>query len=310
MSSSSPVPSRVVSVVGATAAGKSDLAVAIATALGGEVVNTDSMQLYRGMDIGTAKLTEEERGGIPHHLLDIWDVTEAASVAEYQRLARAEIDRLLAAGRTPVLVGGSGLYVRAVVDEMEFPGTDPSVRARLEEELAENGPGVLHRRLAELDPAAADAILTSNGRRIVRALEVIEITGRPFTANLPGHTAVYDTVQIGVRVPRPELDERIELRVDRMWQAGLLDEVRELEKVGLREGRTASRALGYQQVLAFFAGECTEDEARAETVRATRRFARRQESWFRRDDRIHWLDRPVGADPVELLARSLELIGG
>ncbi|WP_431680776.1 tRNA (adenosine(37)-N6)-dimethylallyltransferase MiaA [Kitasatospora sp. KL5] len=308
MSSPSPTPSRVVSVVGATAAGKSDLAVALARALGGEVINTDSMQLYRGMDIGTAKLTIEERGGIPHHLLDVWDVTEAASVAEYQRLARAEIDRLLAAGRTPVLVGGSGLYVRAAVDEMEFPGTDPSVRARLEAELAENGSGGLHRRLAGLDPAAAAAILPSNGRRIVRALEVIEITGQPFTANLPGHTAVYDTVQIGVRVPRPELDERIELRVDRMWEAGLLDEVRELEKVGLRDGKTASRALGYQQVLAHFSGECTEAEAREETVRATRRFARRQESWFRRDDRIHWLDRPAGADPVELLARSLELV--
>ncbi|KJK58281.1 tRNA (adenosine(37)-N6)-dimethylallyltransferase MiaA [Saccharothrix sp. ST-888] len=310
MSSSRVTPLRVVSVVGATAAGKSDLAVAIARSLGGEVINTDSMQLYRGMDIGTAKLTEAERGGIPHHLLDIWDVTQAASVAEYQRLARAEIDRLLAAGRTPVLVGGSGLYVRAAIDEMEFPGTDAGVRARLEEELAESGSGVLHGRLAGLDPAAAEAILPSNGRRIVRALEVIEITGRPFTANLPGHHSVYETVQIGVRVPRPELDERIELRVDRMWAAGLLDEVRALEKLGLREGRTAGRALGYQQVLDHFAGECTEDEARAETVRATRRFARRQESWFRRDDRIHWLDRPAGADPVELLGRSLELIAG
>ncbi|WP_354642534.1 tRNA (adenosine(37)-N6)-dimethylallyltransferase MiaA [Kitasatospora camelliae] len=306
-SSATPLP-RVVSVVGATAAGKSDLAVAIARTLGGEVINTDSMQLYRGMDIGTAKLTADERGGIPHHLLDIWEVTEAASVAEYQRLARAEMDRLLAQGRTPVLVGGSGLYVRAAVDEMEFPGTDPEVRARLEAELAEAGSGVLHRRLAALDPAAAEAILPSNGRRIVRALEVIEITGQPFTANLPGHTAVYDAVQIGVQVPRPELDERIELRVDRMWRDGLLDEVRELEKAGLREGRTASRALGYQQVLAYFAGECTEREARDETVRATRRFARRQESWFRRDDRIHWLARPAGADPVELLERSLDLI--
>ncbi|GAA2147801.1 tRNA (adenosine(37)-N6)-dimethylallyltransferase MiaA [Kitasatospora kazusensis] len=314
MSSSQPVPSstppRVVSVVGATAAGKSDLAVAIAARLGGEVINTDSMQLYRGMDIGTAKLTQEERGGIPHHLLDIWDVTEAASVAEYQRLARAEIDRLLAAGRTPVLVGGSGLYVRAAIDEMEFPGTDPAVRARLEEELAGSGSGALHLRLAGLDPAAAAAILPSNGRRIVRALEVIEITGLPFTANLPGNTAVYETVQIGVQVPRPELDERIALRVDRMWTAGLLEEVRELEKAGLRDGLTAPRALGYQQVLAHFAGECTEDEARAETVRATRRFARRQESWFRRDDRIHWLARPSGADPAELLERSLELISG
>ncbi|MFI5534442.1 tRNA (adenosine(37)-N6)-dimethylallyltransferase MiaA [Kitasatospora sp. NPDC051853] len=308
MSSSSSTPQpRVVSVVGATAAGKSDLAVSIARSLGGEVINTDSMQLYRGMDIGTAKLTEEERGGIPHHLLDVWDVTETASVAEYQRLARAEMDRLLAEGRTPVLVGGSGLYVRAAIDEMDFPGTDPAVRARLEAELAEVGPYALHQRLAVLDPAAAEAVLTSNGRRIVRALEVIEITGRPFTASLPTNTAVYETVQIGVQVPRPELDQRIELRVDRMWEAGLLDEVRALEGQGLRDGLTASRALGYQQVLAFFAGECTEAEAKAETVRATRRFARRQESWFRRDDRIHWLSRPAGADPVELLERSLEL---
>ena len=309
MSSSLPTPPRVVSVVGATAAGKSDLAVALAQSLGGEVINTDSMQLYRGMDIGTAKLTPQERAGVPHHLLDVWDVTEAASVAEYQRLARAEIDRLLAAGRTPVLVGGSGLYVRAAIDEMEFPGTDPAVRARLESDLAEAGSGALHLRLAGLDPAAAEAILPSNGRRIVRALEVIEITGLPFTANLPGNTAVYDVVQIGVAVPRPELDERITLRVDRMWRDGLLDEVRALEGSGLREGRTASRALGYQQVLDHFAGGCTEDEARAETVRATKRFARRQESWFRRDDRIHWLARPAGADPVELLQQSLELIG-
>ncbi|MDH6121736.1 tRNA dimethylallyltransferase [Kitasatospora sp. GAS204A] len=305
-SSLSRIP--VVSVVGATAAGKSDLAVALAQALGGEVINTDSMQLYRGMDIGTAKLTLAERAGVPHHLLDIWEVTETASVAEYQRLARAEIDRLLAAGRPPVLVGGSGLYVRAAIDEMDFPGTDPAVRGRLEDELAEHGPAALHARLAVLDPAAAAAILVGNGRRIVRALEVIELTGRPFTANLPSNTAVYDAVQIGVAVPRPELDERITLRVDRMWQAGLLDEVRALEARGLREGLTAGRALGYQQVLAHFAGECTEEEARAETARATKRFARRQESWFRRDDRIHWLDRPAGADPADLLQRALKLV--
>ncbi|WP_031014139.1 tRNA (adenosine(37)-N6)-dimethylallyltransferase MiaA [Streptomyces sp. NRRL F-5727] len=288
MRSAAPAP-RVIAVVGPTAAGKSDLGVFLAQQLGGEVVNADSMQLYRGMDIGTAKLTPEERGGIPHHLLDIWDVTEAASVAEYQRLARAEIDRLLAEGRTPVLVGGSGLYVRGAVDALEFPGTDPEVRARLEAELDERGSGVLHARLAAADPEAAHAILPSNGRRIVRALEVIEITGKPFTANLPGHESVYDTVQIGVDVARPELDERITTRVDRMLEAGLVDEVRALEALGLREGRTASRALGYQQVLAALAGECTEDEARAETVRATKRFARRQDSWFRRDPRVHWL---------------------
>lgn len=194
------------------------------------------MQLYRGMDIGTAKLTPEERGGVPHHLLDVWDVTETASVAEYQRLARERIDALLAEGRWPVLVGGSGLYVRGAVDNLEFPGTDPEIRARLEDELTLRGPGALHARLAAADPEAAQAILPSNGRRIVRALEVIEITGKPFTANLPGHDSVYDTVQIGVDVARPELDERIARRVDRMWDAGLVDEVRALEARGLREG--------------------------------------------------------------------------
>lgn len=288
MRRAAPAP-RVIAVVGPTAAGKSDLGVFLAQRLGGEVVNADSMQLYRGMDIGTAKLTTDERGGIPHQLLDIWDVTETASVAEYQRLARAEIDRLLAEGRTPVLVGGSGLYVRGAIDALEFPGTDPAIRARLEEELTAHGSGALHERLAAADPEAGRAILPSNGRRIVRALEVIEITGRPFTANLPGHDAVYDTVQIGVDVARPELDERIALRVDRMWEAGLVDEVRTLEAQGLREGRTASRALGYQQVLTALAGECTAQEAREETVRATKRFARRQDSWFRRDPRVHWL---------------------
>ncbi|MFD7981696.1 tRNA (adenosine(37)-N6)-dimethylallyltransferase MiaA [Streptomyces sp. NPDC059071] len=306
MRSAAPAP-RVIAVVGPTAAGKSDLGVFLAQQLGGEVVNADSMQLYRGMDIGTAKLTMEERGGVPHHLLDIWDVTEAASVAEYQRLARAEIDRLLAEGRTPILVGGSGLYVRGALDVMEFPGTDPELRARLEAELEERGSGVLHARLAAADPEAARAILPSNGRRIVRALEVIEITGKPFTANLPGHDSVYDTVQIGVDVARPELDERIATRVDRMWEAGLVDEVRALEARGLREGRTAARALGYQQVLAALAGECTEDEARAETIRATKRFARRQDSWFRRDPRVHWLS-GAAEDRGELPGRALALV--
>lgn len=292
MSSASPAP-RVIAVVGPTAAGKSDLGVFLAQQLGGEVINADSMQLYRGMDIGTAKLTPEERGGVPHHLLDIWDVTVAASVAEYQKLARARIDALLAEGRWPILVGGSGLYVRGAVDNLEFPGTDPEVRARLEDELALRGPGALHARLAAADPDAGRAILPSNGRRIVRALEVIEITGRPFTANLPGHDSVYDTLQIGVDVARPELDERIARRVDRMWEAGLVDEVRTLEAQGLREGRTAARALGYQQVLNALAGECTEEEARAETVRSTKRFARRQDTWFRRDPRVHWLSGAV-----------------
>ncbi|MGA5709241.1 tRNA (adenosine(37)-N6)-dimethylallyltransferase MiaA [Streptomyces cellulosae] len=305
--SSAPHAPRVIAVVGPTAAGKSDLGVFLAQRLGGEVVNADSMQLYRGMDIGTAKLTPEERGGVPHHLLDVWDVTETASVAEYQRMARARIDALLAEGRWPILVGGSGLYVRGAVDNLEFPGTDPEVRARLEEELALRGPGALHARLAAADPDAARAILPSNGRRIVRALEVIEITGRPFTANLPGHDSVYDTLQIGVDVARPELDERIARRVDRMWKAGLVEEVRALEAQGLREGRTASRALGYQQVLAALAGECTLEEARAETVRATKRFARRQDSWFRRDPRVHWLS-GAAADLRELPQLAMALV--
>jgi tRNA dimethylallyltransferase len=296
-----------VAVVGPTAAGKSDLGVFLAQRLGGEVVNADSMQLYRGMDIGTAKLTGEERRGVPHHLLDIWDVTITASVAEYQRLARQEIDRLLAAGRTPVLVGGSGLYIRAVIDDLRFPGTDPEVRAHLEQELLLHGSGALHAQLAAADPEAARAILPSNGRRIVRALEVIEITGRPFTANLPGHEAVYDTVQVGVDVSRPELDQRIAARVDRMWEGGLVDEVRALGERGLRQGRTASRALGYQQVLAALADECSEEEARAETVRATKRFARRQDSWFRRDPRVHWLS-GAEQDRAELPGRALTLV--
>ncbi|MFE7056887.1 tRNA (adenosine(37)-N6)-dimethylallyltransferase MiaA [Streptomyces californicus] len=306
MTPRTPAP-RVITVVGPTAAGKSDLGVFLAQRLDGEVINADSMQLYRGMDIGTAKLTLPERDGVPHRLLDIWDVTEAASVAEYQRLARREIDRLLAEGRTPILVGGSGLYVKGAIDALEFPGTDPSIRARLEAELAGNGPGALHARLAAADPAAARAILPGNGRRIVRALEVIEITGKPFTANLPGEKPVYEAVQIGVDVDRPELDDRIARRVDRMWEAGLVDEVRALEGSGLREGLTASRALGYQQVLAALAGECTEGDARAETVRATKRFARRQDSWFRRDTRVVWLgggDR----DRRELPLRALALV--
>ncbi|MYW81111.1 tRNA dimethylallyltransferase [Streptomyces sp. LaPpAH-199] len=306
MTPRTPAP-RVITVVGPTAAGKSDLGVFLAQRLDGEVINADSMQLYRGMDIGTAKLTLPERDGVPHRLLDIWDVTEAASVAEYQRLARREIDRLLAEGRTPILVGGSGLYVKGAIDALEFPGTDPAIRARLEAELAGTGPGALHARLAAADPAAARAILPGNGRRIVRALEVIEITGKPFTANLPGEKPVYEAVQIGVDVDRPELDDRIARRVDRMWEAGLVDEVRALEGSGLREGLTASRALGYQQVLAALAGECTEDDARAETVRATKRFARRQDSWFRRDTRVVWLgggDR----DRRELPLRALALV--
>jgi tRNA dimethylallyltransferase len=291
----------VITVVGPTAAGKSALSIALAHELGGEVVNADSMQLYRGMDIGTAKLTMAEREGVPHHLLDIWDVTEPAAVAEYQRLARAAIDDIHARGRVPLLVGGSGLYVRAVLEDFEFPGTDPVVRARLEEELAAVGTGPLHARLGERDPEAAAKILPSNGRRIVRALEVIELTGRPFTASLPDPRPVYESVQIGVDRDTAELDERIALRVDLMWAAGLVGEVRGLD--GIRDGRTASRALGYQQALAQIDGVLTEEQAKADTVQGTRRFVRRQRSWFRRDRSITWLD---GATPT-LLADAMDL---
>jgi len=252
------------------------------------------MQLYHGMDIGTAKLSIADRGGIPHRLLDIWPVTQTASVSEYQRLARHAIDEIRARDKAPILVGGSGLYVRAAVDNLEFPGTDPAVRARLEAELSQTGSVPMHARLTAADPVAAAAILPSNGRRIIRALEVIELSGRPFSATLPEYDSAYPIIQIGVEIPRPELDKRIETRVRRMWELGLVDEVRRLEAIGLREGRTASRALGYAQVLKFLAGEWSEKVAAEQTILATRRFVRRQESWFRRDPRVIWL--PAGLD--------------
>jgi tRNA dimethylallyltransferase len=288
----------VVAVVGATATGKSDLGVELALALDGEVVNADSMQLYRGMDVGTAKLDDAERRGVPHHLLDVWDVREPANVADYQRMARAVVADIASRGKVPVLVGGSGLYVRAVLDDLEFPGTDAAVRARLEAELAEVGPAALHARLAVVDPRAAASILPSNGRRVVRALEVVEITGAPFAASLPEPVYAVPAVQVGLALDRAVLDRRIEARVDRMWEQGLVAEVRGLAARGLREGRTASRALGYAQVLRHLSGEWTEAQARAATVRATTRFARRQESWFRRDPRVRWLD-AAGAGLVE-----------
>jgi tRNA dimethylallyltransferase len=297
---------RVVAVVGPTATGKSALSLALAHELGGEVINADSMQLYRGMDIGTAKLPVAEREGVPHHVLDIWDVTEPASVAVYQSRARDAIASVAARGRVPLLVGGSGLYVRAVLEDFAFPGTSQRLRARLEAELAAVGPGPLHARLRTLDPTAAARILPSNGRRIVRALEVVELTGS-FVAALPDAPRPFydDVVQVGVDLAPDELDERIAARVDRMWADGLVDETAGLVARGLRDGRTASRALGYQQVLAWFDGALPSSEvARDETVRATRRFVRRQRSWFRRDPRIRWLD---GAAP-DLLASALRAV--
>ena len=290
-----------VAVVGATAAGKTGLSLDLAEALGGEVVNTDAMQLYRGMDVGTAKLPPHERRGIPHHLLDTLEVTEPATVAEFQGQARAVITELRGRGVTPVLVGGSALYTRAVLDEFEFPGTDPAVRARLETELAEVGSAAMHARLAEVDPESAARILVENGRRVVRALEVVEITGRPFSATLPRLEYVDPrTVQVGVDIDRPTLDARIEQRVEEMFVAGFVAEVERLLARGLAQGRTASRAIGYPEVAAHLAGDLSLDEARERTVVATRRFARRQDAWFRKDPRIHWVrfddpDRVAGA---------------
>ncbi|GAB3572036.1 tRNA (adenosine(37)-N6)-dimethylallyltransferase MiaA [Amycolatopsis endophytica] len=293
---------RPIAVVGPTATGKSDLAITIARAVGGEVVNADALQLYRGMDIGTAKVPEHERQSVPHHLLDVLDVTETASVAAYQRDARAVIERLLERGTVPVLTGGSGLYVQAVLDDLRFPGTDPAVRARLETEAAEAGTGALYSRLSTLDPVAATAILPTNTRRIVRALEVIEITGEPFSANMPKPgPARYGTVLVGVDRETADLDRRVEVRVDRMFAAGLVGEVETLVERGLREGRTASRALGYQQVLDELDGERDFPAAAGATKQATRRFVRRQRSWFRRDARIRWFD---GAD-LDLAERVL-----
>lgn len=282
---------RVIVIVGATATGKSSLAIELARQLGGEIVNADSMQLYRGMDIGTAKLAPGQRGGVPHHLLDIWDVRYRANVAEYQALARAEIARIQGRGDVAILAGGSGLYVRAVIDDLRFPGTDPRLRSDLERELAELGALELHRKLAATDPAAAERIDPRNGRRIVRALEVVALTGSSFAAQLPAPGAtLFPALRVGLRLDRPELDARIGRRVDQMWAAGLVAEVSDLADAGLRDGPTASQALGYKQVLAFLAGEGSEAEARAATITATRRFARRQESWFGRDPGVHWFD--------------------
>ncbi|HEU4998125.1 MAG TPA: tRNA (adenosine(37)-N6)-dimethylallyltransferase MiaA [Lapillicoccus sp.] len=297
-------PHPVVAVVGPTATGKSDLGLALAQGLGGEVVNADAMQLYRGMDIGTAKLSLEERRGVPHHQLDVLDVREEASVAAYQRHSRANIDDIRTRGRVAVLVGGSGLYVRAALDRLEIPPTDRLVRQRLEAELAAGGVAALRDRLVAVDPTAAEAIEPNNGRRIVRALEVVELTGRPFSATMPTREYVVPTVTLGLAAARPVLDERIDRRVRRMWQLGLVDEVKALVRQGLREGRTAAKALGYQQALAQLDGTMTPEEAQAETATATRRYARRQESWFRADPRVVWLPH----DAQDLLDRAHEAV--
>lgn len=282
---------RTIIICGATATGKSDLAVALAAEIGAEIVNADSMQVYQGMDIGTAKLTIKERGGIAHHLLDVLTVREDSTVAWYQERARASIDEIHSRGRDAIIVGGTGLYIKAIVDDLNFPDTDPVVRSRLELEAIEQGVAALFARLEKLDPAAALAIDRANTRRIVRALEVIEITGKPFTANLPREVSSRypDAFHFGLSQDRESLDIRVSDRVDAMWEAGLVEEVEKLVGAGLRDGVTAQKALGYSQVLQMLDGALTSDQAKEETKRATRQYIRRQDTWFSRDGRLHWL---------------------
>ena len=282
---------KVIVICGATATGKSDIALDIAEQIGAEIINADSMQLYAGMDIGTAKLSVGQRRGIPHHLLDVLSVKQDSTVAWYQQLAREHISEIHSRNQHAVLVGGTGLYIKAVLDDLNFPDTNPEVRTRLESEAEEYGADSLFTRLQELDPAAALAIDRANTRRIIRALEVIEITGKPFTANLPREDSSRfpDALQFGLVMEREHLRERIDLRVEKMWEQGFVAEVDALIADGILEGSTAQRALGYSALLAMRAGDMTEEEAKEETKRSTRQYARRQETWFSRDARIQWI---------------------
>ena len=293
-------------ICGATATGKSDLAVALAEKLGGQIINADSMQLYKGMDIGTAKLSMEERKAIPHHLIDVLSVREEASVAQYQNDARNLIDQLLEQSIPAIVVGGTGLYIKAILDDLNFPDTDPEIREKIARQAEELGVDVMHERLTKLDPAAAAAIPKENVRRVVRALEVIELTGRPYTANLPrvGSTKYPNARQFGLVMERETLHERIDLRVEKMWDKGLVREVRDLMGEGLLEGRTAQAALGYAQIIKFAQGEMTEEEAKEETKRATRQYARRQETWFSRDERITWVKKAPISELVTKIVSS------
>jgi len=300
------VTQPIVAVVGATATGKSAVSLALAQLIdgGGEIINADSMQFYTSMDIGTAKLPLGDRQGVPHHQLDTLTVGEDASVAHFQESARADIDAIHARGRRAIVVGGSGLYLRALLDRFDFPGTDPALRARLESRAEAEGPGILHRELAELDPVAAAKIHPRNAKRIVRALEIIEIAG-DYTSSLPRHEYVAPAVQIALELPYEVLDARIEARVDSMWEQGLVDEVRGLAERGLRESITARRAVGYAEVLHYLDGDLTEAEARELVKRNTRRLARKQDRWFRPDPRVTWVAGPQDGDDVDRVAREV-----
>jgi tRNA dimethylallyltransferase len=282
---------KTIVICGATATGKSDLAVSLATEIGGEIINADSMQIYKGMDIGTAKLTPTERGGIEHHMLDVLEVTQDSTVAWYQGLAREAVNAIHGRGKHALIVGGTGLYIKSILDDLNFPETDAVVRQRLTEEAREFGIVQLFRRLEELDPVAAAAIDRQNERRVIRALEVIEITGQPFTANLPREdSSLYpDALQFGLVMDRAELGARVEARVDRMWEKGFVAEVDRLIDEGITKATTARRALGYAQIIAMRSGEISETLAIEETKRATRQYVRRQETWFSRDARINWI---------------------
>ena len=278
-------------ICGPTATGKSDLALEVAEKYNGEVINADSMQLYRGMDIGTAKLSLAERRGIPHHLFDILNVKQDASVAQYQELARAAIDDIQSRGKVAIVVGGTGLYIKSIIDEMNFPETDPLLRKKLEDEAELLGAAELYSRLRLLDPEAAAAIEPANTRRIIRALEVIEVTGKPYSANLPSDTSLRypDALHFGLTMERSSLAPRIEARVHRMFEQGLIDEVSTLIAEGLQEGATAQRAIGYAQVIALINGQITQEQAIEETIVSTRQYVRRQETWFKRAQRIQWI---------------------
>ena len=295
-------------ICGATATGKSELAIQVAQHFDGEIVNADSMQIYRGMNIGTAKLSVQEREGIPHHLLDVLDVNQVSTVAWYQSAAREVIRDIESRGKTAIVVGGTGLYIKSILDELNFPDTNPEVRERLEQELARVGLSVLFERLEKLDPAAAIAIDRVNARRVVRALEVIEISGKPFTANLPREASSRfpHARQFGLVMDREELGERISARVEKMWAAGFVDEVHGLIRQGIMDSKTAQLALGYSQIIAFRKGLMSEEQAREDTKRATRQYARRQETWFSRDERITWIS---PAQPkLEVLLQHLEKV--
>ena len=298
---SQAVQPAVIAIVGPTASGKSALALRVAQAVDAEIVSTDSMQAYRGMNIGTAKPSEVDQRLVHHHMIDVWPVAQAVSVVEFRDMARQAIDDVRGRGKTALVVGGSGLYVRAVLEKLDFPGTDPDVRARWETRLSEVGAPALHDELHAIDPDAAQAIERNNGRRIVRALEVIELTGEPFVARLPPPEDVYPVHRFGVHIDRERLDTRIEDRVDAMWKDGFVDEVRRLEAGGFRDAPTAAAALGYGPVLDFLAGECSEEQARQRTIDDTRKFARRQQRWFLRDERIEWRDHD-DADFVDAIA--------